>query len=295
MLLSQSISATRKQPAWPAMMAADSAQLAGARLFEARPDLGPVAVNFGALMWLWWHSGRRLLWQIQPATAQIVRATGITFIPEDAPFSWLGGCLLAEAKSADDELAAGCHSLAGYWLPNTESGRPYLWIFALGIGGGTWAWGLPAAAGDLAGAAKGMPPLISESMIPAKYSAQSRSKAIEAAQFLLSLGCYIERPGDGWKIGSAGDGPPMRNEKGKAIKKAGKVQSLWSYGRLNMEPSRFGAKAGDPRGPLDKDGLSLRPTVVRPYWRRAGKEKLPILVAAHLAHRWAKPAEMKKI
>jgi len=76
--------------------------------FQSTPILSNMATGFV----LWWRSTKRLVWRINPETANILRTVNLGFIPETPPESWSGQAMVIEAVNG--VLFRDVFSMMGY-------------------------------------------------------------------------------------------------------------------------------------------------------------------------------------
>ncbi|MCB2189328.1 MAG: hypothetical protein KQJ78_23160 [Deltaproteobacteria bacterium] len=297
--LSGLVARLHRHPLWDRAMwaGADNPLLAGGAVAaDIAPELGSIGINVGALFCSWWTSDHRTVWVMEPDTAALVRDTSIRFIPDAPPSSWGGRGIIIEGANrrglVGDVFALGCYQCrgTGHYLDWQER----FWLVALTQQGGAWVQSVPCGSQDFESDGdldrwilRDDDPWSGEQR---QISSEERRQIRECFQFVFAFSFFAARAGDWWHTEPAGDGPPLRNARGKAVRSGGRVTPLWSYRRLAIsEPplsEDAGSAADSPRGPLDTTDLVLRPAVVRAHWRRVGSRKEPRLIGTYAAQRW---------
>jgi hypothetical protein len=265
-----------------------------AHLVREHLESEPVMLNI-AVSYLLWRRGPRRVVRLRTETAEYLRGVGMGFVPAEPPTTWGGGVLVLEsAQREHGELAAGMWSLVGYHMADQEGKARYYWVGLRGEAAYSWSIFADlgalaervAAAGDLVAATETMT-LEDGSLLWAQPTPPERQgDYLRATRFALATSYYLERPDLTHVAVAETPGPPERDARGKAKRAGGHVLPLWTYQDLAVS---LPPQEGEPHGPLDKSGLTLKPVLVRPYIRRM--EERVIIVDAHGSHRWAHPAQ----
>lgn len=300
--LSGLLARLHRHPLWGEAMRAgrDNPALAGGALAsEIAPHLGSWGLNLGALYACWWRAPRRVVWTVAPETAALVAETGMAFVPPEPPPSWGGGAIIIEGQDGaplvDQVFSLGCYRLAtqGHYVDSQER----YWLVALTLDGGAWTQSVRCDQGALNARLAQDPGFCDLATVSpheadpwareaVQLTTEERARTLRALQWVFAFSFFAARAGDWWRSDPAGDGPPVRDARGKVSHQGGRPVALWSYRRLVIASDPPADGGGDPRGPLDTRSLELRPTVVRAHWRRVGPQGEPRLIGSYASRRW---------
>lgn len=260
-------------------------QIAGAALSAdaSLPCFSTVNVNFGTAFYLWWNTAAHLrtIFRIRPRTAEALRSVNLSFVPETPPESWKNGVIVIESSDPSQPLFRDFFSLCAYFAQDKE--KVYRYFFAgLRYPDGARVFGLKANTGkmnekmaknhmllDLPSVNEFLDEGVTETVA-------QQHEALDMIRFVFATSYFILNP-------ERVDVTKTSGAISQSVVRRGKKQkhSLWSYSDLAL---REKPSEGVAHGPLNKETLSLLPTIVSPYIRRH-EEKI-IIVDAHDSHRW---------
>ncbi len=253
------------------------------------PTLG--LLNIATSFVTWWQCRQRTVWRITPLTAEYIRSVNLTFLPETSPPSWTGNAILIESTRPEKPLFDDVFSMACYRIPDM-TGRDRYFFILLSYPDGVMVFSIAtdlfrinqkmAESGEMF-----MPGWIDDTGLDLDRSVPREKKqtAYNAIRFVFAFSYYVDSPAR--MIMTIEPGPPVKNERGKVVKKDGQPTSQWRY-----VTAQIVKKADLPKEerPLDKSNLSLEPVLVVPHIRRRG-DKI-IIVDQHDSHRWKNPEKI---
>jgi hypothetical protein len=247
---------------------------------DAIPIVGNLATGFV----LWWRATKKSIWRLNPKTADKLRTVNLGFIPEDPPESWTGQTMVIEAVNGT--LFRDVFSMMAYKVM-ANAGHERYFLCMLTIDGNASVSSIRA---DALKIDTGKMLDMGYMRIAADFSGDSREEYLERSldgiKFLFATSYYAleERRVE---IKDRG-GPIQRNQRGKPIKKNGKVLFQWQYLDMDIRPAP--SPHYETGRPIDKENLLLEPVIVSPYIRMMkGKA---IIVDAHHSHRWKRDGEV---
>jgi hypothetical protein len=260
--------------------------LAGATLAQNFPPLS-IMVNLATCFILWWRARARSIYRLTPNMALWLQTINLNFVPETPPAGWVNGTIIIESMNKT-ALVGEAWSIAAYYLEDTQGHPRYFFCYLQGEG--AYSFSIYADLGNLNAKLidtgqflaaniwqEGDGRFFVEPALP-----EQQNLHLEIVKFVFATSYFTSIPQERLEI-TWQPGPPARNDRGKVVKRGGKIVPLWSYQNLlrYLPPS----PPAEHRDPLDKEGLALEPVIVRPYLRRS-RVGVVVFVETHDSHRW---------
>ncbi len=252
------------------------------------PDDWHVMVNFVVPHLIWWQSHNRTMWRITQETADYLKKVNLSFIPETPPPTWTGGSILLESRSFNQPFLHDIFSLVCYHTKDSKGKEKYFFAY-LKYPDGEASFSIDADLFKLNKKITESGEIFSESLmfddaLRSDYPAEMRREAYDIIRFVFATSYFIDSDKHINIVRESG--PPRRNKKGKVIKKGKRVESIWNYATLNLNPA---VKNPGESNPLNRDNLNLEPVIVGPHIRKHNDRVL--IIDSYDSHRWKKDVE----
>ena len=258
--------------------------VAGATLAQNFPPLS-IMINLATCFILWWRARARSIYRLTPNMALWLQTINLNFVPETPPAGWVNGTIIIESMNKT-ALVREAWSIAAYYLEDTQGHPRYFFCYLQGEG--AYSFSIYANLGDLNAKLIDTGQFLAANIwqeVDGRFFGEpappeQQSLHLEIVKFVFATSYFTSIPRERLEIVGQ-PGPPVRNDRGKVVKRGGKIVPLWIYQDLRYKP----APLAEHRDPLDKEGLALEPVIVRPYLRRSRAGDV-VFVETHDSHRW---------
>lgn len=262
-------------------------------LQRLKPGAPPVMLNIMGLLVSWWPIKKRHVYRITPESAEFLRRVNLSFIPEKPPESWCGEAIVLESTTSKP-IVENYFSVGAYRMQAMTSDEVRYYFVCLDKSGGATSFSVSTDTGKINDKmAKDEllldTKLIGDSGLLSVFSQQEQITSLNVIRFVFAASYYIQKADELPHVNIERIPGPIRTNNGKTPKG---TPSLWQYGDLRIDQP-VKSRQGGIREALDKDNLSLEPTLVSPHIRRYGDHI--IIIDAYGSHRWKKEVLGRKV
>ena len=197
-------------------------------------------VNLATCFVMWWREQHKVIYQISPETADWLRTVNLNFIPETPPPGSWNGAVIIESRSARP-LVDSAWSIAAYWTHDLRGRLRYFFCYLAGED--AYSFSIYADLGQLNDRLLKEDRFLADDILfdredkiflePAPLDIQHEQLAI--VRFVFATSYFIAMPHEKIQF-SQEAGPPERGNRGKVIKKGGRVVPLWTYQDMRYVP-----------------------------------------------------------